>query len=78
MHWIDWTIIGVSIGIVLLIAVFSRRYTKSVADFLTANRCAGRYLLTAAEMAGALAIVSFIAQWPTCFLGVHSRPCRAH
>ena len=58
---------GVSIGILLLIAAFARRYTRSVADFLAVNRCAGRYLLTVSEWAGAIAIVSFVAQWQTYY-----------
>lgn len=45
------------------ICLYTRRYTKSVADFLSAHRCTGRYLLTlAAGMAGTGAI-SIVANW---------------
>lgn len=63
MHWIDWSII---IGLVLFVtwmAMRTKRYTKSVADFLAANRCAGRYLLGTAEGTAALGAISVIAQF---------------
>jgi SSS family solute:Na+ symporter len=46
MHLIDWCIVAglLSCWTVTIFAV--RRYTQSVADFLAANRCAGRYLIT--------------------------------
>ncbi len=46
LHWIDWLIVGLFFFVVTAVATYARRYTKSVADFLSANRCAGRYLLT--------------------------------
>jgi solute:Na+ symporter, SSS family len=67
---VSTTLHPVDIGIILLIvaviagfALYTRRYTRSVADFLSANRCAGRYLLTlAAGMAG-IGAISIVANW---------------
>jgi SSS family solute:Na+ symporter len=49
MHVIDWMLLGVPIAAVLAFAVYTRRYVKSVADFLAGGRCAGRYLLANAR-----------------------------
>ena len=48
LHALDFAIIGVLLAIVAGYAIYSQRFTRSVADFLSANRCAGRYLLTVA------------------------------
>ena len=57
MHWIDWSIVGGLLALITAMAVYTRRYTKSVADFLAANRSAGRYLLCVCDgMAGLGAI----------------------
>lgn len=81
MHLIDWLIIaGLIVGIAA-VGIFTKRYTRGVADFLSANRCAGRYILTMAEgLAGfsAVAVVAnfekfyesgFPAQWWSLLLG---------
>ena len=63
MHWIDWAIV---IGLLILLtagALYAKRYMKSVAGFLAAERCAGRYLLTlAAGMAG-IGAISIVAEY---------------
>lgn len=61
MQWIDWTIVT---GLILFLAIVvqtTRKYNRSVADFLAANRCGGRYIVGAADgMAGmgAITIIS--------------------
>jgi SSS family solute:Na+ symporter len=46
MHVIDWSIV-VGLMACWTLTIFAvRRYTRSVADFLAASRCAGRYLIT--------------------------------
>jgi SSS family solute:Na+ symporter len=60
-HPMDWAIIGLMvIGLAWLTQV-TRGYVRSVADFLAANRMAGRYLLTVATGIGGA--VSIIAAW---------------
>ncbi len=40
----------------------SRRYIRSVTDFLVAGRCAGRYVLLSGGMMGGLSVVTFVGQ----------------
>lgn len=63
MSPLDWTIVAVFVGGFALLALHLKRYTRSVADFLAANRCAGRYLLTVAEGASGIGAISLIAQF---------------
>jgi SSS family solute:Na+ symporter len=49
MHPIDWILVVFSLALVLAFALYTRRFVKSVADFLAAGRCAGRYLLANAR-----------------------------
>ena len=58
---LDWTIVSVVMVSITLLAFWTKRYTQSVADFLSANRCAGRYLLTMAAGMSSLAVVSSVA-----------------
>ena len=63
VHWIDWTII---LGFLVLLtgaALATRRYSRSVADFMVANRCAKRYLLTTAHAMSILGAVSIIQEF---------------
>jgi SSS family solute:Na+ symporter len=48
MHLIDWILVGGCLGIVLFLGIYTQRYVKSVADFLSAGRVARRYLLAVA------------------------------
>lgn len=61
MHWIDWTIVAIFLIGLSCVAWYVNRFNKSVADFLTANRCAGRYLLTISQDAGNFGVISVIA-----------------
>src|SRR5439155_17897491 len=45
MHPIDWILSAVPIVLVLSLAIYTRRFVKSVADFLAGGRCARRYLI---------------------------------
>jgi SSS family solute:Na+ symporter len=61
MTWIDWTLVAGIMMFITYAAITTQRLTKSVADFLAANRCAGRYLLGIAEgeaNMGAIAVVA--------------------
>src|SRR3954470_9737567 len=49
MHWIDWLLVVIPIALVISIAAYTKRYVRSVADFLSGGRCAGRYLLANAR-----------------------------
>src|SRR3954471_8914286 len=49
MQVVDWVLVAAPILLVLVCAVYTQRFVKSVADFLAAGRCAGRYLLANAR-----------------------------
>jgi len=58
---LDWTIVAAVMGAITVLAMWTRKYTRSVADFLAANRCAGRYLMTVAAGMSTLAVVNSVA-----------------
>jgi len=60
MHWIDWAIVVVLLVFITAVALNTRQFTRSVADYLAANRCAGRYLLCIASEISALGMIAWI------------------
>ncbi len=63
LHALDVGIILLIVAIIGGFALHTRRYTRSVADFLSANRCAGRYLLTIASGMSGIGAISIVALW---------------
>ena len=63
MHWIDWAIVAIPIAIVFLIAIKAQAYVKGVADFLTAGRVAGRYVLCVASGEAGMGLISAVAMF---------------
>ena len=63
MHWIDWTIVAGLLAFIVGAAIYTNRYTRSVADFLAANRSAGRYLLCISSGIAGLGAVSVVAMF---------------
>lgn len=61
MHWIDWSIVGLMVTVLACVMLMTRKKSQSVADFLSANRLAGRYLLTVALGIGG--VIGFAATW---------------
>ena len=62
MSWIDWIILLLPLMFVIYMGHRSRRYVKGVADFLAAGRICGRYVICVADVVGALAVVTLVAQ----------------
>ena len=63
MYAIDWAqVIGL---IILLVAVliYCQKFVKSSADFIAANRCAGRYLLCITSGIAGIGAISIIANF---------------
>jgi SSS family solute:Na+ symporter len=69
MHPIDWYIIVSFIIFITALAIYTQRFTRSVADFLAANRCAGRYLLATAENMAMIGTVSILAMFEMYYYG---------
>ena len=63
LYLIDWIIVGGMFVFVCGVAITAYRYTKSVADFLAANRCAGRYVIAIADGIAGLGAISVVGLW---------------
>ena len=63
MQWIDWSIVFGLLAMVVVVALWARRYNRSVADFMVANRCAGRYMLAVANGMGWFGAITIMAVW---------------
>lgn len=71
MGWLDWVIVAVPLAIVFAIACRTQRHMQSVADFLSARRTAGRYLVaTSAGTASFGAITAIMYFEIMCRAGV--------
>ena len=61
MGLIDWLIVIIPTCLIVGIGIYSRRYIKGVADFLSAGRVAGRYVISIGDVANALSIIGLVA-----------------
>jgi SSS family solute:Na+ symporter len=61
MHTIDWILIAIPLLLLLFVAFYTKRYVKSVTDFLSGGRLAGRYLLAVAKSEQGVGAVVFVA-----------------
>jgi len=61
MHLIDWLLLLLPLLLVIGVALYTQRYMKSVADFLSGGRLAGRYLLAVARGEQGVGAVVFVA-----------------
>ena len=66
MSLLDWLIVVVPTLMILGIGLYCRKYVKGVTDFLSAGRVAGRYVISAGEVANALSIIGLVS-----FVEVH-------
>jgi len=64
---IDWIIIVALLATLLAAAIYSQRFTRNVADFLVANRCAGRYVLAVSGGVAGLGAITIIAFWENVY-----------
>ena len=68
LQWFDWLIVAIPTLFVYYMAYHSRKYARSVADFLAAGRLCGRYTMAVGDIANAVSIISIAA-----FIEVHYR-----
>lgn len=61
MFWLDWIIVWIPLLFVLWAMAISQKYVKGVADFLTAGRVAGRYVVSVANGEAAMGLISVAA-----------------
>ena len=61
MHWIDWLIVFIPLGVVFFIGFKTQKYVKGVSDFLAAGRVAGRYVVAVANGEAAMGLISLVA-----------------
>lgn len=60
MHLLDWIIVAGLLVVLLIGALRTRRYTRSVSGFLVAERCGGRYIISMAQAAAGLGVISLV------------------
>ncbi|MDD5728202.1 MAG: hypothetical protein PHV59_06540 [Victivallales bacterium] len=67
MHWVDWAITVIPLILVLWIGLKSQTYVRGVADFLSAGRVAGRYVVAVAGGEAAIGLVSIVAMFESYY-----------
>lgn len=60
LYLLDWVIILVAVVALRIFSYSTKKYMRSVADFLSANRSAGRYLLTISSQMGNIGVVTIV------------------
>ncbi len=61
MNVFDLLIAIVPIVLVLSLAIYSRKYVRGVVDYLAAGRVAGRYVISAGDLAAGLSVITLVA-----------------
>jgi SSS family solute:Na+ symporter len=57
---VDWAIVAGMMAVLLAAALHTRRYTRSVAAFLAAERAGGRYLISVAHAMAGLGVITLV------------------
>lgn len=60
---IDWLIALISILILFFLVRLSKKSVKSVADYLSAGRSAGRYMITVSQGIAFIGAITIVGQW---------------
>ena len=65
MSWFDWLILVLPVCLVMGMGFYTRRYVRGVADFLSAGRLCGRYVICV----GDVAVWNAFSRWPVAWWG---------
>lgn len=60
---IDWAIVVFCMGVLFFGVRLSKKFVRSVADFLSAGRSAGRYMITVSQGMAAIGAITIVGQW---------------
>ncbi len=60
MGLLDWVIVVAFLAFIVGMGIYSMKYVRSVTDFLACGRVCGRYVISVADVASALALVSLL------------------
>lgn len=63
LTFLDWLIVVISMVLLIGVVSLSRRYMRSVADFLSAGRTAGRYMISMSQGMSALGSITIVGMW---------------
>lgn len=63
MSLIDYLLVLVPLFVIFAIGIKAQSYIRSVSDFLSAGRCAGRYLLSVADGSAAVGLITVIGSF---------------
>ncbi len=63
MHTIDWLLLLVPTVVLSVIALRTRRHVKSVADFMTGGRVAGRYIVAVSDGVAGMGLITAIGMF---------------
>ena len=63
MQSLDWAIVIGFIVVLTGVLLYCNRYMRNAADFLAANRCAGRYVMSISEGIAGFGLISAVASW---------------
>ncbi|MDP4174528.1 MAG: sodium:solute symporter [Bacteroidota bacterium] len=60
---IDWAIVVICLSVLFFGVRLSKSFVKSVVDFLSAGRTAGRYMITVSQGMAAIGAITIVGQW---------------
>ena len=60
MNFLDWGIVIVFLGFIIGMGIYSMRYVRGITDFLACGRVCGRYVISVADVANGLALITMI------------------
>ena len=69
MHFWDWAIVAGLLGLMTFAALSTRKYNKGVVDFLSAGRCARKYVLGVAEGLSCVGAITIVAWFEAFYRG---------